>query len=103
MVKDKEVDRGVHHAFFYSSFGDLLQKRRHVTYHHKILKYSLPDLTELYTRSEKYTLFTSNVLHNVSLADTESCDTVGTQEAKYIECRPCLPFDILLNKTFPAG
>ncbi len=26
-----------------------------------------------------------------------------TQEAKYIECWPCPPFDTLLNKYFPAG
>jgi hypothetical protein len=34
---------------------------------------------------------------------TALAESVGTQEATYVECWPGMPFDILLKKYFPAG
>jgi hypothetical protein len=39
-------------------------------------------------------------LHTVHIENKKKKNNFVTQEAKYTECWPCPPFDILLNKCF---
>ncbi len=51
--------------------------------------------------------YARSVLHctvdgGVAVVVEEGGGEAENQEAKFIECWPCPPFDILLNKYFPA-